>query len=380
MKLKKNFFNPKIFWIGPFIPSNFIKHWLSASPAAMKWQKHLFESLVEEDMDIEWLYYRPDSYWPKGRLLPSREKISSKIVHNQNQIHYLNTIGLRNLTLKRSLQKILSKKIKNNNSQQLIIISYNGPVWMKKTFSDPEVRSKFSCIYIVADEEVPPGADGYIFLSYDSFKKYNINISKLHLDGAVYPSHILQNVQKLNIKKDKTIFFYSGSFFEYTGLKILLEAVDLLKENNFELWISGSGDDSFIKSAMKTDNRIKFLGLLSANQLQNAYKKADIFLNPRPVNMVSNDISFPSKLFDYLSWNKPIISTCTKSLDPKYREILDIVNDDPVSIALAMRSYLEGKKYSKNKNKEWIKTKNWNNEAKKLKEFLKKTVINKNIT
>ena len=213
MKLEKKNFNPKIFWIGPFIPSNYIKHWLAASPAAMKWQKHLFESLVEEDMDIEWLYYRPDSYWPKGRLLPSREKISSKIVHNQNQIHYLNTIGLRNLTLKRSLQKILSKKIKNNNSQQLIIISYNGPVWMKKTFLFFFFRTKVSCIYIVADEEVPPGADGYIFLSYDSFKKYNINISKLHLDGAVYPSHILQNVQKLNIKKDKTIFFLFWVFF-----------------------------------------------------------------------------------------------------------------------------------------------------------------------
>ena len=126
---------------------------------------------------------------------------------------------------------------------------------------------------------------------------------------------------------------------------------------------------------MKTDNRIKFLGLLSTNQLINTYKKADIFLNPRPVSMTSNDISFPSKLFDYLWWNKPIISTCTKSLDPKYREILDIVEDDPVSIALAIRSYLEGKKYFKNKNKEWIINKNWNNEAKKLKKFLKKIII-----
>ena len=60
--------------------------------------------------------------------------------------------------------------------------------------------------------------------------------------------------------------------------------------------------------------------------------------------MLVNDISFPSKLFDYLSWNKPIISTCTKSLDPVYRIILHIVDDNPVSIAIAMRSYLEGKK------------------------------------
>ena len=375
MKLEKKFFKPKVLWIGPFIPSDNIKNWLAASPAAMKWQKYLFDALVEEHVDMSWLYYRPDSYWPKGRLFPSKINIPSKIVNYENQIHYLNTFGLRDFTLQKSLEKILNKKAKLNNFEPLIIVSYNGPKWMKKIFLNKNIRSKFFCMYIVADEEVPAGADGYIFLSYDSFKKYNKSLNKLHLDGAVYPSHILQNVKKLNNKKKKTIFFYSGSFFKNTGLEILLEAIDLLKERNFELWISGSGNDRFIKSAMKTDNRIKFLGLLSNNQLLNAYKKADIFLNPRPVNMKSNDISFPSKLFDYLRWNKPIISTCTKSLDPKYKEILDIVEDDPVSIALAIRSYLEGKKYSKKKNKEWIRNKNWNNEAKKLKEFLKKIVI-----
>tara|TARA_B100000787_G_scaffold168961_1_gene158892 strand:+ start:2594 stop:3736 length:1143 start_codon:yes stop_codon:yes gene_type:complete len=380
MKLEKKKFNPKIFWIGPFIPSNYIKHWLAASPAAMKWQKHLFESLVEEDVDIEWLYYRPDSYWPKGRFLPSREKISSKIVHNQNQIHYLNTFILRDITLKKSLEKILKEKANLNSSQPLIIISYNEPEWVKKTLSDQNIRSKFSCIYIVADEEVPSGGDGYVFLSYYSFKKYNQNLNKLHLDGAIYPLNSIQNAQKPYIKKNKTIFFYSGSFFENTGVKILLDVMELLNENNFELWISGSGNNSFLRSAIKNDKRIKFFGLLTSKQLQNAYKKADIFLNPRPVDMFVNDISFPSKLFDYLSWNKPIISTCTKSLDPIYKKILHIVEDDPVSIALAMRSYLEGKKYYKTKNKKWILNKNWNNEANKLKAFLKKVVIKKNFT
>jgi glycosyltransferase involved in cell wall biosynthesis len=156
--------------------------------------------------------------------------------------------------------------------------------------------------------------------------------------------------------------------------------MELLNENNFELWISGSGNNSFLRSAIKNDKRIKFFGLLTSKQLQNAYKKADIFLNPRPVDMFVNDISFPSKLFDYLSWNKPIISTCTKSLDPIYKKILHIVEDNPASIALAMRSYLEGKKYYKIKNKKWILNKNWNNEANKLKNFLKKVIIKKNFT
>ena len=135
MKLKKKI-KPKIFWVGPFVPSTHLKYWSAASPAAMKWQKHLFDALVKKNVDIEWLYYRPDSYWPKGRLLPSLENIDSYPVDHQNQIHYLNILGFRKFTIKESLEKILIKKCENYTSQPLIIISYNGPEWIKKIFSN----------------------------------------------------------------------------------------------------------------------------------------------------------------------------------------------------------------------------------------------------
>ncbi|MDB4154464.1 glycosyltransferase [Candidatus Pelagibacter sp.] len=372
MKSKEKKIGPKILWVGPFIPSNYFKNWLAASPAAFKWQKHIFQALVEEGVDMEWLYYRPDPYWPKGRLLPSKVKIPSKIVHEENQIHYVNTIFLRNFTLKKSLQEILKKKIENKNSQRLIIISYNCPKWTNKIFLDQNIRSKFSCIYVVADEEVLPGADGYVFLSYGSFKKYSKKNNKIHLDGAIYPSKSLQNLKNSHKKKNKTIFLYSGSFDKWGGVKILLDAMDLIKEDKFELWICGPAKDKLFKVAVKKDKRIKYLGLLSVSQLQNTFNKADIFLNPRPVNMPGNEINFPSKLFDYLAWNKPILSTWTKSLSPIYKKVLHVVNDNPAAFASAMISFLKDKKYQKINNKKWIKNKNWNNEARKLKNLLKK--------
>ena len=36
---------PKLFWVGPMIPSENLDKWLSASPAAMKWQKHLLDAM-----------------------------------------------------------------------------------------------------------------------------------------------------------------------------------------------------------------------------------------------------------------------------------------------------------------------------------------------
>ena len=124
------------------------------------------------------------------------------------------------------------------------------------------------------------------------------------------------------------------------------------------------------------DKRIKFLGLLSETDLEHTYKNADIFINPRPVKTEGNDINFPSKLFDYLSWNKPIISTRTKSLSPEYNNILHFVKDNPVAIATAMKSYITNKKRYIKKFDKFKKEKNWNNEAKRLIKFLQQLKLN----
>ena len=64
-------FDFKILWIGPMIPEKHISDWKYVSPAAIKWQKYFLNSLKKKKVNIEFLYYRPDKYWPVGRLLPS---------------------------------------------------------------------------------------------------------------------------------------------------------------------------------------------------------------------------------------------------------------------------------------------------------------------
>ena len=372
MKIKYNSIKPKIIWIGPYIPIKSTTSWIAASPAASKWQKHLLESLVQENIDVEWIYYRPDSYWPKGRLFPSKEYISSDISFNSIQIDYLNFFGLRNFTIKFFLKKILEKlKSQSNKSDPLILISYNGPKWIKDIFSDIEISSKFKKIYVVADNELDDNADGYVFLSYDYFKKFKTKKHKLHLDGGIYHNNKNKIIKK-KIFKDKKIFLYSGSFHRWGDANMLLETIKYIKNQNFEIWFSGPGNAKNFELAAKKDFRIKYLGLVSDKMLLKLYQEADVFLNPRPKNMYGNQFNFPSKLLDYLAWNKPIISTWSNSLSPFYKKILHITNDDPKHFALAMKKYLDKKKTFKIKNKNLTFNKSWKNESKKLISFIKK--------
>lgn len=364
---------PRFFWVGPMIPSKYLNTWTSASPAAIKWQKHLVGALVKEGADLEWLYYRPDSYWPKGRLLPWREFLNSSSTYSNRQIPYVNLIGYRSLSIKNNFRKLLKNIMDSRDARPLIVISYNAPSWIEDVFSDHNIRSQFICIYLIADHVAPEGADGYVFLSYDFFQRYKHNNKKLHLDGAAYPK-VKRSFSKKSIEvKRKTIFLYSGSLGKWGGTKMLLDAMTLIKQDDFELWISGFGDTSaFSKSLPQQDKRIKYLGLLSENELHDMYEQADVFLNPRPVNMPGNENNFPSKLLNYLSWNKPIISTWTKSLSPEYKEILHITEDNPRAFSSAMKSYIGIEQDDKNKYEEWLKEKTWKKKAISLMSFVEK--------
>jgi hypothetical protein len=364
---KKNF---KLIWIGPMIPQNYLLNWKSTSPAAIKWQMHLLNSLVKKKIDIQLLYYRPERYWPKGRFLPCKEYLKKNFTFKSTQIKYINFLGFRNFSIKYFLYKLLKKIGENKNP--LIIISYNSPSWIENIFLDRKIRSRFKCVYLVADTKIPKGGDGYIFLSYYLFNLYRFK-KKIHLDGSVYKKKRNNSKNKKNLQK--IIFFYSGSFGKPAGLKLLISSINLIKEKNFELWITGHGNDEYIIRESKKDLRIKYLGFLSENQLQKIYKIVDVFINPRLTNMPENNFNFPSKIFDYLAWNKPIISTWTKSLSPQYKNILHLVKDDPQSIANVMQKYIK-KKISFRSNKNFV-LKSWEDQTSKLISFLNNEVLKK---
>ena len=45
-------------------------------------------------------YYNPDSYWPKGRIFPTDNKIFSDVNCKFTKLNYLNVFGLRSITKK----------------------------------------------------------------------------------------------------------------------------------------------------------------------------------------------------------------------------------------------------------------------------------------
>ncbi len=108
---------------------------------------------------------------------------------------------------------------------------------------------------------------------------------------------------------------YSGTLDHERGVVALLDEIKTL-EGPFHLHVSGSGPQTqFVKDsvgALNQNGKIEatFHGFMSMEALSDLMAKTHIFLNPQGQEEGStfNQSSFPSKVFQYLSMLRPVVS------------------------------------------------------------------------
>lgn len=91
------------------------------------------------------------------------------------------------------------------------------------------------------------------------------------------------------------------------GIEVLLEALRYTKED-FLLTITGRGEAEERIRACR-DKRIRFLGYLDYETYQKELADADICINAQLANHAFAQFSFPSKIYEYLSAGKLVISS-----------------------------------------------------------------------
>ena len=149
----------------------------------------------------------------------------------------------------------------------------------------------------------------------------------------------------LILKKKKTRetkrILYTGMLSKWGGVTLLIKAFAKMKDPSLELWICGYGNSSIIDKALRKDSRITFFGMVNETKLISIYQRASVFVNPRPNYVSGNDMNFPSKILEYMSYGKPIISTWTPGLSEEYRDFLEVPEQDtPLSLARTIEEVL----------------------------------------
>ena len=162
------------------------------------------------------------------------------------------------------------------------------------------------------------------------------------------PSYVFEGLvedRKGNKVNDKgnPYFFFGGALMERYGIYQLIEAFKVLNPKDVDLYICGHhGDKDMIRSAIKGNTHIKFLGLLTVNKVIDYEQHAIACINPRPFTEDLDRFSIPSKTLEYMSNGRPVISVKNSILQNKFPdEVIWLEGANASDLVHGMRQVLK---------------------------------------
>lgn len=222
------------------------------------------------------------------------------------------------------------------------------------------------------------------------FSKY---LYKICVNNGVKDENLILLPHFIDFKKNSKVLSPSSKLFRIgfagnpsieNGILDLLRAFNiLLKEHNldFELLIVG-GISPKINSVIKESNLINkniiFTGLISNNEVHEKLLTCSTLINPRRKGVLA-DSGFPTKIGEYFSTKKPVISTKVGDLDSYFqnkRELIFAEPNKPNSLADAIlyvyNNKASCKKIAENAYKWGLNNLNYLTNGKKLINFIKR--------
>lgn len=160
--------------------------------------------------------------------------------------------------------------------------------------------------------------DCYIFVTKDMAKAFEVEDKPYTIVECAYTEP--DYAKDLNIvnSKLKTIF-YAGAIRKEYGIEHLLKAFSLIEGPEYRLIIAGGGsEEGLVKLHEKKDNRIKFLGFISPQEVLKQQLSACVLVSPRQANCEFVKYSFPSKAVDSLASGIPYVAHKLPCDPPEY--------------------------------------------------------------
>lgn len=141
--------------------------------------------------------------------------------------------------------------------------------------------------------------------------------------------------------RDKATVVYAGGLREEYGVKALVQAVLGSPRRGISLELYGSGPLSdWIAEVASGDDRVQIPRLVEPDELSAIYRRADVLIQPRPVEQHFVRYSFPSKLIEYMASGTPTVSTRLPSIPVEYGEHLIWTGDSVAELSATLEQVL----------------------------------------
>lgn len=308
-----------------------------------KFHRLICEGLVANNIEIKTI-----------SSIPMSRTISNKIIwfdkkQNVNGVEY-NYIPFFNLKIIRQISTFIctifmtiKECIKEKKKKVFICDLLNTT--LSSTVLILSKLLKFKCIAIVTDLPRDIGGkfsiskkinqvlqnkyDGYILLTEAMNEVVNEKNKPFVVIEGITDSNMKQKENNIENKYKEKVCIYAGGLYEKYGVKNLVEAFKLLKQDNIRLHIYGAGELEEYLNKIE-DNRIKYFGVVENEKVVDEEIKATLLINPRFSDEEYTKYSFPSKNMEYMASGTPLLTTKLPGMPDEYYDYIYCFEDETV--------------------------------------------------
>lgn len=173
--------------------------------------------------------------------------------------------------------------------------------------------------------------DKIIVLNECAAAKFAPSVRYLVIEGGVD----LETINRLNLKKEKKkkIIVYSGALSEYSGIKELVIAMKYVCNKTIVLNIYGDGSLREYIENLNCRN-VKYCGIVSNQKVIEIQNEAWLLVNPRSVDDEIAKVTFPSKMFEYMTSGTAVLTTRLNGFTADYDDkVFFAENNSPNTLA-----------------------------------------------
>ena len=129
--------------------------------------------------------------------------------------------------------------------------------------------------------------------------------------------------EKIEKSEGTRTLLYTGTFQEYGGLRMLVDAFLQTKDPTFRLILCGNGLlRQYVEKASETDSRIIYKGLVTHDEVIKYQHESTLLVNPRRPNGSITKYSFPSKTMEYMTSGTPMIGYHLEGIPEEYYQYM----------------------------------------------------------
>lgn len=192
------------------------------------------------------------------------------------------------------------------------------------------LKSKLRSLELFISKKLMIKATKVIAVTKELAKDFAPESPYLVVEGIIDQNYTNKEIYlKEKNTKDIIKVVYTGSLSKRYGISNIVEAFELLRDENVVLEIYGWGDyEEELKLICIKNNNIRYKGFVSNNDVINIQRSADFLINARSAEDEYVRYSFPSKTLEYMLSGTPLITTILPSMPDEYKDYVLVIEDN----------------------------------------------------